>query len=247
MHYPSSARPFTDPGIRATVLFVAAILLVGALPAFGQQTYVSRYDIFTGYTFLDSPNISLFENGFHVQAGMNRRTWYALGFDYSISNGDLTLTPDLLPTALQQTLGAQLTQLVRAGMIPANYQLVVPASSNTQTFAAGPQFSYRHFSKFTLFIRPSLGAIREVSTPKPADPIAKQIVAGLAPTGKKQDWTGFYGVGWGVDLNVSKHLALRVQADYVYDHLFNDILRDGRNTLRFSVGPAFRFGRNIVE
>jgi hypothetical protein len=46
---------------------------------------------------------------------------------------------------------------------------------------------------------------------------------------------------------MSKHLAWRVQADLVYDHLFNDLLRDGRFTTRFSVGPAFNFGRNIKE
>jgi hypothetical protein len=31
----------------------------------------------------------------------------------------------------------------------------------------------------------------------------------------------------------------------VYDHLFNDVLKDGRWTVRFSIGPCFNFGRNI--
>jgi hypothetical protein len=38
---------------------------------------------------------------------------------------------------------------------------------------------------------------------------------------------------------------LRTQADLVYDHLFNDLLKDGRWTVRFSVGPCFNFGKNI--
>jgi hypothetical protein len=73
------------------------------------------------------------------------------------------------------------------------------------------------------------------------------IVKGLAPAGHKTDWTYFYGFGGGADFNFSKHFSLRVQADLVRDHLFNDILRDARGTIRFSVGPAFNFGRNIVE
>jgi hypothetical protein len=230
----------------ARVLIVVAILAM-ALPVFAQQSYVSRYDVFTGYTFLDSPKVSLAEHGFHLQAGVRPKTWYSLGFDYSVATGDLTLTPDLLPTALQQSLAAQLGQLAAIGRLPAGYKLSVAAHSRTQTFTMGPQLAYRKFSKMTLFLRPSIGAIHEDATPQPADPIAKAIVAGLAPTGKKQDWTYFYGFGGGADFLFSKHVALRVQADLVRDHLFNDILKDSRGTVRISVGPCFNFGRNIKE
>ena len=123
----------------------AASLLVAALPVWGQQAYVSRYDLFTGYTFLDSPRVGLFENGFHVQAGYRLRTWASLGVDYSVSAGDLTLTPNLLLPSLQQQLGAELGGLAAAGQIPPTYQLVVPAHSRTQTFAAGPQVASHHW------------------------------------------------------------------------------------------------------
>lgn len=231
--------------------FLPFLLL--ATGAFGQQTYVTRYDLFAGYAFLDSPKIGLFENGFQFQIGVRPKTWMSLGFDYSYSRGDLTLTPDLLPTNLQQLLAAQLGQLAAAGLIPPGYALRVPASSVTNSFAAGPQFSYRHFKHVTLFVRPSLGAIREAATPKPADPIAAQVVAGfgqlglLPPGGTKTDWQGFYGVGYGFDILFSKHFGWRTQSDLVWDHLFNDILKDGRWTVRFSVGPCFNFGRNIVQ
>lgn len=232
---------------RLFLIVLAAIALTAALPLYGQQSYVSRYDLYTGYAFLDSPKVSLFENGFQLQVGVRPKTWYSLGFDYSITKGDLSLTPDLLPDALQQQLGGQIAQLMKLGIIPPTYQLKVPATSDTQTFAMGPQLSYRHFKSVTLFLRPSVGAIREVSTPNPTDAVSKQVVAELAPSGKKQDWTAFYGFGGGVDLLFSKHVGLRVQADFVHDHLFNDILKDGRNTVRFSLGPCFNFGRNIVE
>ncbi|HEV2447467.1 MAG TPA: hypothetical protein VGS58_16165 [Candidatus Sulfopaludibacter sp.] len=208
---------------------------------------MSKYDVYGGYAFMDSPHIGLFANGAQFQVGMRPKTWLSLGFDYSLTKGDMMLTPDLLPTSLQQQLGQTLTALAAAGKLPAGYQLKVPASAFSQSFAMGPQLSYRHFSKVTLFLRPSLGAIRETATPNPGDPIASAIVAGLTPSGKKTDWQGFYGFGYGFDIIVSKHLAIRTQSDLVWDHLFNDILKDGRWTVRFSIGPAFNFGRNIVE
>jgi len=218
-----------------------------SFPLPGQQSYVSRYDLYTGYAFLNSPKIGLFENGFHTQIGIRPRTWYSMGFDYSVTAGDLAITPDLLPTDLQHKLAGQLGQLGAAGLIPPGYSLVVPAHSVTHSFALGPQLAYRHFSKVTLFLRPSLGAIREGATPQPKDKIAAGVVAQLAPSGHKTDWQGFYGVGGGFDILLSKHFAIRTQADYVWDHLFNDLLKDGRWTTRFSVGPAFNFGRNIAE
>jgi len=111
----------------------------------------------------------------------------------------------------------------------------------------GPQLAYRHFQHLTLFVRPSIGAIHETATPTPADPIAKLVVQELAPTGKKTDWQGFYGFGYGFDILVTKHFAWRTQGDLVWDHLFNDILAQGRWTTRFSTGPCFNFGKNIVE
>jgi hypothetical protein len=228
-------------------ILVAVFSLLAISPAFAQQSYVSRFDAFGGYTFLDSPHVGLFENGFQFQVGVRPKTWYSLGFDYSISAGNLTLTPNLLTTALQQQLGAQLQALTLAGLVPPGYVLSIPTHSRTQTFAAGPQLAYRHFSHVTLFIRPSIGAIYEVATPNPGDPIAAGIVAQLAPSGQKTDWTGFYGFGGGVDYLFSKHVGLRVQADLVYDHLFSDLLKDGRLTTRFSIGPSFNFGKNIAK
>jgi hypothetical protein len=237
----------TSRGATALRVPVALFFVVAAsFPAFSQQTYVTRFDLFTGYTFLDSPHLGLFENGFHTQLGYQARPWLALGFDYSISTGDLTLVPSLLPLPLQQQIAAQIAALQAAGQLPPGYSLMVPATSVTQTFALGPQYSYRHFKKLTLFARPSIGAVREVATPHPRDPFAAAVAMQLAPSGKKLDWTGFYGFGGGIDIILSRHIALRTQADLVWDHLFSDVLRDGRWTVRFSIGPAFNFGRNIA-
>jgi hypothetical protein len=230
-------------------------LLLTVPAAFGGQRYVTRYDAFAGYTFLDSPQISLFENGFHFQVGVRPTTWYSLGFDYSVSRGDLTLTPDLLPSNLQQLLDAKLAAAKAAGLVPASYELAVPAHSVTHSLTVGPQLAYRRWNLITLFLRPSVGAIREAATPKvhTGDVFAAGVVSsfktmGLVPaSGTVTDWTIFYGFGGGVDLNLSKHISWRIQADLVRDHLFPDILKNSRGTVRFSVGPAFNFGRNIAS
>ena len=232
----------------APLLFaIALFLLMSTAPAWGQQKDVRQFDFFVGYAFLASPHIDLFENGVQTQFGYRYRPWLSIGFDYSYSRGDLTITPSLLPTALQQQLAAQLAALAAAGLVPPGYNLVVPASSTTQTFALGPQLAYRHFRRVTLFVRPSFGAIKETATPNPRDPIAAAIVKGLVPAGQKHDVTGFYGFGYGFDILFNSHFGWRTQGDLVWDHLFNDILRDGRWTTRFATGPCFNFGRNIMD
>ena len=56
------------PVVQRTLLLAIALILL-ATPLFCQQAYVSRYDLFTGYTYLNSPKVSLPENGFHTQFG----------------------------------------------------------------------------------------------------------------------------------------------------------------------------------
>jgi len=240
-------------------LLLLAMLLV-VLPLQAQQTNVTRFDAYVGYAFLDSPKVSLFENGVAAQFGYRPKTWVSIGFDYNYGRGDLTLTPNLLLPSLQQQLTGLLSALPLEGVpVPAGYNLVVPAHSTTQTFAAGPELVYRHMTHVTLFFRPVYaGLIHESATPQPVDPIQTIVVnafktpppagLGLVPTsGTKTDSVGFIGFGGGFDVLFNNHFGWRTQADLVYDHLFNDLLADGRFTVRFSTGPCFNFGKNIVK
>ena len=108
--------------LRTLLIVVPIALLLAASPVAAQQTYVSQFDAYAGYAFLDSPHISLFENGFQAQFGYRPKPWYSLGFDYSRSTGDLVLTPDLLPTATQQLLGQELAQMAAAHLIPGRFR-----------------------------------------------------------------------------------------------------------------------------
>jgi len=225
---------------RALRFLPASLLLFLASQAFA-QSYVGRFEVYEGYMYLDSPHVSLAEPGYHIQAGLRKSTRISLGFDYSRGTGDLSMTSNLLTTALQQ----QFNSAISSGVLPANYRLAVPMRASTQTFTMGPQFPYRRFNKVTPFVRPSVGALKEVATVRPTDFLTHLIVGTITPTGRLEEWTAFYGFGGGVALNFSRHFSLVVQADFVHDHLFNDILKDGRNTVRLSIGPGFQFGKNV--
>jgi len=240
-----SATNFIASGTgRAIGIFLVTSLFL-ASNAFGQQSYVGRWDVYGGYTDIMQPSINLAEPGFNLQVGMRPKTWVTLGFDYSVGMGRNTQVPGMLLPSLQTQIGGELGQLAALGMVPPGYQLALPTNTRTQSFQIGPDFPIRHFQAVTFFVRPNLGALQLVATPRPSDPIAAGIVSQLAPSGQKTDWTYFYGFGGGLEFNATRHFALRFQADFAHDHLFNDLLPSG-NTIRFSVGPAFQFGKNVA-
>ena len=212
-----------------------------------QQTTLKRYDVYAGFADLNSPALGLNQTGLHTQFGVNERNWYALGFDCSVSSGSTALKPDLLPVALQQQLAPIIEAYIQAGAVPPTYQLTLPAHIMTQSFAAGPQFAYRHFRRVTLYIRPSVGAFRLAATPHPGDLVATAISHALVPSGHKVDWTGFYGFGGGDEILLTPHFGVRTQMDLVWNHPFNDILANGFWTVRYSVGLNVHAGRNILK
>ena len=247
----SSHRPITR-----LILFTASLLLMAACliaqqpppaeqPA--EQPYVGQFLVYTGYMYLDSPKISLAEPGIHVQAGMRWSRHISVGFDYSRGTGNTAIGLNQATTALQNRFGPIVSGLIAIGQLPANYVAALPFSSVTQTFTVGPEFPYRRFKRFTPYIRPSCGIINEVVTAHPADHITQLVVGAIAPSGREDEWTAFYGFGGGIGFNVTKHFSLVVQADLVHDHLFPDLLKDGRNTVRFSIGPGLQFGSNVTK
>lgn len=225
---------------------VLSPLLLASI-ALGQDDYIGRYDVYTGYMYLKSPLIDLGESGFHTQIGMQPAKWYSVGFDFSAGAGDTVLTTNMLKSSVQQQIVATVAAYKAAGALPASYVPLVPMHSRSQSYATGPKFNYRHFRAVTLFVHPDLGAIHEdaIPHPHPGDLFVKGLVANLAPSGIKTDWTYFYGIGGGVNFNVTRYVLLKVHVDFVRDHLFSDLL-NARNSVRFSVGPVFQFGKNIA-
>jgi len=231
-----------------------------------QQDYVGRYDFYAGFSYLDSPKLNLQQRGENTQIGVNLRRWLAFGVDYSIQFGHATLKPYDFKAQYE----AQLNGLVAAGQAGAfadvglppsyftNYTLYAPFDATTQSIAIGPQLTYRHFKKVTLFIHPSLGVIHENITVHPHDAFTQNIVfpallgelPGTTPilhTTKPNDTTPFYGLGGGLDYNLTKHFRLRTDLEFVHVDLFSNLLATSRNSLRVSFGPTIDFGRNIAK
>ena len=225
---------------RIIVLF--CFLLLSGVAAFSQQDYVARYDLFGSYSFLSTPKLNLFERGFNAEFGVNMRSWLALGGDFSTFDGHSSLFPNQLSPADQTELAAF------APLIPAGYTVYAPYNTRTYTFTAGPQINIRKLKQVTFFVRPSIGGLHQAATARPIDPIQTAIVGALLGSSmKKSDLVLFYGFGGGMDLNFSKHVALRMGVDFVHTDLFSGLLNGGENNVRFSVGPTLRWGKNILK
>lgn len=240
-------------------LWIVGLLLSFSAVAFAQQEYVGRYDAFAGFSYLDSPKLNLEQRGINTQAGVNATRWLAFGFDYSNQKGEGTL----LPAELKPVYATAVDGLILAGeagvapgfplTLPPGYVAYVPFSATTQTFTGGPQLSWRHMKRATLFIHPSIGAIHEHINLQPHDPFTTYvagptgvlIATGVLHTTSPSDTTYFYGLGGGAEFNASKHVHLRADIEFVHVFLFSGLLADSRNSVRLSIGPSFNFGKNI--
>lgn len=222
------------------ILGLTCLFVVMTQNCVAQQEYVSRYDVFGSYSFLTTPSMNLFQRGFDGEFGYNFRRWVAIGGDYSVFTGNSTLYPHVLSSAVQQQLAPYLPYLPNGGAVPYN--------TTTQTFTAGPQFNYRKFKSVTLFVRPALGGLHMSVTAKPDNPMMKAIAGRLLGSNlKSSDTVLFYGIGCGFDLNASRHIGLRFASDFVWYDVFSNQLSGTRPTIRFAVGPTFRFGANVPK
>jgi outer membrane immunogenic protein len=96
-------------------------------------------------------------------------------------------------------------------------------SFNTYTYMGGPRFSYRHSSRVTPFAQVLLGG-------------AHGSLSGFGGSGSTNGFA--YSAGGGVDLGLTRHLALRPQLDYIGMRFSGTTV----NTVRGSFGIVFRFG-----
>jgi opacity protein-like surface antigen len=237
------------------ILFAATLLLALSACAYAQKDYVGRYDVFAGYSYLNSPKLNLQQRGFNTQIGVNVRRWLSFGVDYSIQFGRASLGPADLKPVYQNELAGLAAQLQ---IPPATLAAVsVPFDATTQTYTVGPQLAYRHFQKMTLFVHPSIGAMHENISLNANNALTSGILAaittpppyglGVLKTTRPNDTTYFYGFGGGADYNATKHFHVRADVEFVHVNLFSNTLKDSRNSVRLSVGPTFNFGKNVTR
>lgn len=210
-------------------------------PLVAQQTDINRYTLFTGFDYMLSPARNLTERGFDVDFGVTIKPWLALGGDFG-AIGDAVISGAGTING-GETIYAPVIN--RSGLIPGGANSIhVAFRSTTYTFAAGPQFYLRKWEKITLFARPGLGGIHEkanIAFPPSLAPLF-MFLSLAPPTSHQTDTELFFGLGGGVDLNVSKKVGVRFAADWVNTHLFSNLLVPRQNYVRLSIGPTFRWG-----
>ena len=236
---------------RKTFFIAILFILFASLTCFPQQRNIPQFSGFTAYSYFSTPSLNLAQRGFDGDFGVNVRPWLTLGFDFSYGNG----SSNILPKNLAAPVQAQLAQIIPS--LPPGFVVAVPFNAKDYTYEAGPQFNYRHFRKFTLFARPALGSLHSTFKARPQDctqpqlhceQILTQIVSNLiGPSMSKSDTALFYGVGGGVTWEATPNLGLRFATDYVRYNFFSNLLNGPRNSVRFSVGTKFSFGKNIME
>lgn len=226
---------------RSIVLLLLLLLSLSVVTCLAQkQEYVGQYDAYFGFAYMTTPNMNLDQRGWHGQFGYNYRRWLALGFDTSYFGGNSSVTVPELNNATLVKLAPIFPYL------PPGYTVYEPYHANTYTITGGTQFNYRGFKWVTLFIHPDIGAMHQSVQVHPLDPIQAGIAKSLlGPNMNTSEWVPFFGVGGGVDVNVSKHVALRFHTDWVRTAFFSDVLKNPQYTWRLSASPTFRFGKNV--
>jgi hypothetical protein len=227
--------------MRRLFFCLLAFVLVTTPTCFSQQTEITQFNIIAGYSYLHTPSLNLAQRGFNGDFAQNVRPWMSMGFDFSTFTGQSTLLPSYLNLATQ----AKLAHMLPPGF-PVN-TVMVPFSSSTSTYQAGPQFNYRRFKHVTLFVRPALGLLHAKVQTNPSPTAAPLVSALLGGKLSAADNTVFYGLGGGATWEITPHFGLRATVDFARYNFFPNTLDGARNSVRLSVTTKYGFGRNILR
>ncbi len=118
---------------RSSVFLLLLFLLFTVVSSVAQQDFVSRYDAFAGYSYLNSPKLSLSQNGFHTQFGVNARSWAALGARLQLFQPAIVRCT---PSDLNSTQLAKLAPI--APLLPPGFVIQSPYDATTYTITGGP-------------------------------------------------------------------------------------------------------------
>ena len=224
---------------RLLLCVLTVCLLATALPCFSQQTDIRQFAVFGAYTYLATRSLNLTQRGFEGDLGYNVRPWLTFGFDFGYYNGHNSILPSYLNAATQAKIPPPVLPFVQNG---------IPFNISTFTYEAGPQLNYRRLKHVTFFVRPALGALHAKAQSVPSNPVQAVVVAALlGGKGSSSDTVPFYGFGGGITWEITPYFGLRATGDFAHYDFFSSVLNGGRNSVRFSVGTKFGFGKNIVK
>ena len=96
-------------------------------------------------------------------------------------------------------------------------------------FLFGPRFYYRHLSRAALFGDALIGGVHT-------------RVKAASSSQVSSDTTWAYALGGGADFDLTRHVAIRAQADWIRSHFPETLTRDYQNSYRASGGIVIKFG-----
>jgi opacity protein-like surface antigen len=224
-------------------LFLVVTLAIPAVTMAQKESNTPQFELYAGYQFtridtgfvqdefnllktlnpdLPIPDFGRHQNlhGWNFGADENINNW--LGGVVDASGGYGTRSLDI--TALAKAEGF---------IVPPNVRLTVRTRLRTFTITGGPQFTLRRSSHLQPFARALFGGaffndsinVLENNVPQFSE--------------LKEDDSGFtLGGGGGINIYFSRHVGIRLAADYLRSTLFNDT----QNNFRGTAGLVFRLG-----
>lgn len=201
------------------LLFLSALVVFPSLSALAQET--AQWEIFGGYSFLRA--------GFGPSSPLSPSpsNGQLLGFSHINTNfgwhASVTENVNRWFGATIEVSGHYKRPL-SIDLTPSGQTLKI----NTSAYIAGggPQFSYHRIEKVSPFAHVLFSAFNARANVPTTDV-------------KISDTTWAIILGGGVDMRLSRHLAVRGQADYIRSH-FSDL---GQNHFRVSGGLVYRIGQ----
>ncbi len=186
--------------------------------AFGGFSYF-RVETAPELNVLGAGHINTF--GWHGSLSEYPVHWFGGTFDFSGVYGQPTLT---VPA-----------NFVAPGVPQTAMSIEHALKTSVHTLMFGPSFAYRRNPKASVFAHVLLGGVAGHSTLTSGG----EILVGYPLD--ETEWVFGYALGGGVDLTITKLVAVRGQVDLIRSS-FRDGGNDWQNNVRVSMGLVFRLG-----
>jgi opacity protein-like surface antigen len=214
----------------STLILLTLSVLVGlpitCVPAAAQ----SEWQVFGGFSYVRAETSPVLQplglqhiNAYGWDSAVSQYPWRWLGATFDVSGA--YRNPPLT--------------------IPANYVAPgVPATDTTlnnvfhtsaYTLMFGPSFAYRRNPNIQPFAHVLFGGVRAQASLTGKG----ELLTGM--TASSSEWAFVYALGGGVDIKMTKLVAVRGQVDWIRSS-FSNLDIDRQNNIRVYVGLVFRFG-----
>ncbi len=201
------------------------------LPVAATAEEPRKWEAFGGFSYFraeTAPELDVFgaghinTYGWHGSLSEYPLHWFGGTFDFSGVYAQPTLT---VPA-----------NFVAPGVPETDLSIKHAVKTSAYTVMFGPSFAYRRNPNVKVFAHVLLGGVNGHSSLTSSG----EILVGYPIS--SSEWVFGYAVGGGVDVKISKLVAVRGQGDLIRSS-FQDGGNDWQNNVRVSIGLVFRLGK----